>query len=164
MDIVPDHRRFTFQLRRNLSFSNGRPVVADDFVYGLERILNPATGTFFQSSLLGVRGAKAFIEGKTTHVEGLQAPSPDVLVIELERGEPSFGFGLAQIAYPLPAKRSNQMRRISGNIPWAQVHIGLPDGNGEHGWSWSGVPNIGAPNPPCSTSWTSSSAATPRLT
>lgn len=98
----PDHRRFTFQLRRNLSFSNGRPVVADDFVYGLERILNPATGTFFQSSLLGVRGAKAFIEGKTTHVEGLQAPSPDVLVIELERGEPSFGFGLAQIAYPLP--------------------------------------------------------------
>ena len=113
----PDHRRFTFQLRRDLTFSNGRPVVARDFIYGLERILNPATGTFFQSSLLGVRGAKAFIEGKAAHVEGLQAPEPHVLVIELERGEPCFGFGLAQIAYPLPREAVESKTTDFGRNP-----------------------------------------------
>ena len=98
----PDGRHFTFRLRRGLTFSNGRPVVAADYVYGLERILSPATATFFQGSLLGVKGSRAFIEGTSPHVDGLKAPAPDLLVIELDQGDPMFSCQLAQLAYPLP--------------------------------------------------------------
>lgn len=98
----PDGRHFRFRLRPGLTFSNGRPVVAADYVYGLERILAPATATFFQGSLLGVKGSKAFIEGTSPHVDGLKAPAPDLLVIELDQGDPMFGYQLAQLAYPLP--------------------------------------------------------------
>lgn len=98
----PDGRHFTFRLRPGLTFSNGRPVVAADYVYGLERILSPATATFFQGSLLGVKGSKAFIEGTSPHVDGLKAPAPDLLVIELDQGDPMFSYQLAQLAYPLP--------------------------------------------------------------
>lgn len=100
--VSPDQRRFTFRLRGGMAFSHGRPVVAADYVFALERILAPATATFFQGALMGIKGSKAFIEGKAAHVAGLQAPAPDVVVIELDQGDPMFGYQLAQLAYPLP--------------------------------------------------------------
>ncbi|MHC1767253.1 MAG: ABC transporter substrate-binding protein [Verrucomicrobiia bacterium] len=38
-----DARSYTFHLRPELRFSNGRPVVAADYAYALERIVDPRT-------------------------------------------------------------------------------------------------------------------------
>ena len=88
----PNQRVYTLQLRPDVTFSNGRAVVADDYVYAIERILNPATGAGGLGSLLGIRGAMAFITGETNHVVGLRAPTADTLVIELERNDPTFPY------------------------------------------------------------------------
>ncbi|MCX6864127.1 MAG: ABC transporter substrate-binding protein, partial [Verrucomicrobia bacterium] len=71
----PDQRVFTLQLRTDVAFSNGRSVVANDYVYALERILNPETGSGHQDMYSGIRGAKAFAAHATNHVAGLRAPS-----------------------------------------------------------------------------------------
>jgi ABC-type transport system substrate-binding protein len=78
-----------------MRFSNGRAVVAGDYVYALERVLDTNTAAMMQPYFLGIRGAKAFVAGQTNHVAGLRAPTPDTLVIELERGDPTFPYLLA---------------------------------------------------------------------
>jgi ABC-type transport system substrate-binding protein len=53
--------------------------------------------------LKGIRGAQAFIDSKTNHVNGVRAPSADTLVIELERSDPAFLYfltGLPGTAVP----------------------------------------------------------------
>jgi len=40
-----DARVYTFHLRPELKFSNGRPVVAADYIYTSERILDPGTAS-----------------------------------------------------------------------------------------------------------------------
>ena len=90
--VSPDQRVFTLWLRPGVRFSNGRGVVAADYVYGLERCLNPATGSMMSGFLKGIRGTQAFIDGKTNHVAGLRAPAADTLVIELERSDPTFPY------------------------------------------------------------------------
>jgi ABC-type transport system substrate-binding protein len=94
----PDQHIFTLLLRPGVRFSNGRAVVAADYVYALERILNTNNAAFMEGYFLGIRGAKAFVAGQTNHVAGLRAPEPDALVIELERGDPTFPYLLASQA------------------------------------------------------------------
>ncbi len=36
-DISPDGKTYTFHLRDDAKWSNGRPVVSDDFVYSMQR-------------------------------------------------------------------------------------------------------------------------------
>ena len=91
-NVSPDHRIFTLRLRPGVRFSNGREVAAADYVYGLERCLNPATGAMIEGYFHGILGAMAFIAGETNHVAGLRAPAADTLVIELERTDPTFPY------------------------------------------------------------------------
>ena len=88
--ISADQRTYTFHLRPGVKFSNGREVVAADFVYTLERTLNPQLAALTESYFEGIVGAKDFRAGKTPHVSGLRAPSNDTLEIELAAPDPSF--------------------------------------------------------------------------
>ena len=96
----PDQRVFTLWLRPGVRFSNGREVVAADYVYALERYLTPATGAWMLGYLQGIRGAKAFGDGETNHVTGLRAPAADTLIVELERSDPTFPYLLGITAMP----------------------------------------------------------------
>jgi ABC-type transport system substrate-binding protein len=88
--ISQDGKTYTFRLRPGTRFSNGREVEAEDYVYSLERVLNPKTGSQGQTYYEVIKGAKDFIQGRTPHVTGLRAPDRRTLVIELE--EPLFTF------------------------------------------------------------------------
>jgi ABC-type transport system substrate-binding protein len=89
-----DQRTHTIRLRAGILFSNGRPVVAADYVFALERILNPATGSMWSSYLGGIRGAKAFSNGTARHVAGLSTPTADTLIVELDQPDPVFPYVL----------------------------------------------------------------------
>ena len=58
-----DSTEFTFHLRRNAQWSDGTPLTAQDFVYGITRALSPATGST-PGDLLLIRGAKSFAAGE----------------------------------------------------------------------------------------------------
>jgi oligopeptide transport system substrate-binding protein len=80
--VAPDARKVTFQLRP-AKFHNGRDVVAEDFVYSLSRLANPATGStqhFLLDKVLGYTDVRA---GRSPVLAGVKAPSPQTLEVEL---------------------------------------------------------------------------------
>jgi peptide/nickel transport system substrate-binding protein len=89
-NISPDGKTYTFHLRPGVRFANGREVEAEDYVFALERILSPQTGSPGETYFLDILGAREFVDGKAAHVSGLRAPDKTTLVIELK--EPSFTF------------------------------------------------------------------------
>ena len=97
-----DQRVFTIHLRPGVKFSSGREVQSSDYVYALERILDPATGSQ-QASLGDIRGAKAFIAGKTNHLAGIIALSPRAMRVELEHPDATFPYNLWCTAMPREA-------------------------------------------------------------
>src|SRR5699024_10628639 len=44
-DISDDHRTYTFHLRPDARWSNGKPVTAEDYVYSLRRAVDPKTAS-----------------------------------------------------------------------------------------------------------------------
>jgi ABC-type transport system substrate-binding protein len=88
--LSTDQRTYTFHLRPGVRFSNGREVVASDFVYTLERNLDPKLAGLTESFFEGIAGARDFRAGKTPHIRGLRAPRSDTLEIELEQPDLSF--------------------------------------------------------------------------
>ena len=63
-EISEDGRIYTFTLRRNARWSNGDPVVADDFAYGLRRSLDPATLSRYTFILHPILNARAVAAGQ----------------------------------------------------------------------------------------------------
>ncbi|MCA1599092.1 MAG: ABC transporter substrate-binding protein, partial [Chloroflexi bacterium] len=57
--ITNGGRTYTFKLRRDMRFWNGRAVTSADWVYSFERIINPKTKSGGQSFWLNIQGADA---------------------------------------------------------------------------------------------------------
>jgi oligopeptide transport system substrate-binding protein len=81
--------RYKFRLRRNALWSDGAPVTAEQFVYGLRRAVNPKTASGSAELLQDLKGAKSIIAGKADVTSlGVIAASKHVLVIRLSRPAP----------------------------------------------------------------------------
>jgi peptide/nickel transport system substrate-binding protein len=95
LDIAPDIARswelskdqvtYTFHLRRDARFSNGRRVTAADFKYSFERVLDPKTKAPLTWVLDKIAGAKDFIAGKTGAVAGIRPVNDHTLIIRLQK-------------------------------------------------------------------------------
>src|SRR5947209_15092515 len=92
--ISRDGKTYTFILRRNLRFPNGRRVTAADFATALHRAQAPETSSGPASFYLGLI--------RQSHVprqmSGIEAVSPTTLRITLARPAAHF---LAQLAFPV---------------------------------------------------------------
>lgn len=80
--ISADGLTYTFALRDNVVFHNGRALVADDVKYSLERVMNPDTGSPSQTYVGGIAS--------------IDVPEPATVVIALKAPDASF---LAKLAY-----------------------------------------------------------------
>ena len=63
-DISDDGIKYTFHLRTNAKWSDGKEIIADDFVYSWRRLVDPNTGTPFSSFLEPIKNAKEIIAGE----------------------------------------------------------------------------------------------------
>ena len=90
--ISPDGKTYTFKLRKDVKFSNGRGVTADDFKYSWERMLDPKTaGPMTGGSFWGsVHGAQALFDGTATQISGIKVVDPYTLEIDLDNPNQSF--------------------------------------------------------------------------
>jgi oligopeptide transport system substrate-binding protein len=70
--ISADGRTYTIRLRNGVRFSNGRAVTADDFVYGVQRLLSPKTATPVISFWTNLKGADAYFKGKSKKLPGVK--------------------------------------------------------------------------------------------
>jgi peptide/nickel transport system substrate-binding protein/oligopeptide transport system substrate-binding protein len=89
-EVSRDRRTWTFTLRRGVRFHHGREVTAHDVVYSFTRLLGlpkPVTAT---AVFRHIQGATAFMQGKTTSVQGLTALDRYTLQMVLEEPLASF--------------------------------------------------------------------------
>jgi ABC-type oligopeptide transport system substrate-binding subunit len=93
--ISPDGKTYTFHLRAGVRFAHGREVEAEDYVFSLERILDPKTGSPGQTYFLDIVGANEFNQGKAPHVAGLHAPDRRTFIVELKQPVFSFRYVMA---------------------------------------------------------------------
>ncbi len=86
----PDGLVWTFHLRDGLRWSNGEPLMADDFIQSWRRLLSPAIASEFADLLYPIKNAQAFNEGSVSDpgVLGISAPDVRTIRIELERPTP----------------------------------------------------------------------------
>lgn len=62
-NISRDGKTYTFYLRRDARWSNGDPVTAEDFVYGLRRSASPKTASNYAQVLLPIANAFEVLSG-----------------------------------------------------------------------------------------------------
>lgn len=84
-EISDDAVTYTFRLRPDVTFHNGRKVTAHDAVYTFERALRPETRSGRPWVFLPILGAEAFADGQADSVAGLMALDDHTLRITLER-------------------------------------------------------------------------------
>ncbi len=81
---------WTFHLRKGVQFHNGREMSAEDVVYSLSRLLDPAVGSRSSPLLDKVKGAAEFRAGTTKVLEGIKAI--DRYTVEVSLSEPFVPF------------------------------------------------------------------------
>ena len=86
----PDGLTWTFHLRRNAAWSNGDPLVADDFVQSFRRNVSLKMAFENASYLFALKNAQAINSGKVADLAalGCAAPDPHTLVLTLAQPTP----------------------------------------------------------------------------
>lgn len=132
-DVSEDGRSWRFHLRPEARWSNGDPVLADDFVRAWQAALAPRTQARTAALLGAVRGARAVMAGDADPAElGVRAEARGILAVSLEQASPWFLEVLAHpVSFPrhasggatLVARPSNGAYRIAGIVPHASITL-----------------------------------------
>ncbi|MEM8767603.1 MAG: peptide ABC transporter substrate-binding protein [Pseudomonadota bacterium] len=103
--VSADGLLWTFTLRPDLRWSDGRPLAAEDFVYGFRRLMDPATAASLAYFLYPLKNARAVNAGERPATDlGVRAESPTKLILELEQPYPHLPERLLYpTGFPVPA-------------------------------------------------------------
>ncbi|MCB0209609.1 MAG: peptide ABC transporter substrate-binding protein [Anaerolineae bacterium] len=97
-EISEDGLVYTFTIRDNAVFQDGKSITAPDFKWSIERACDPATGSPTADTYLGdIVGCRDKLQGDADEVEGVVAVDDSTLAITID--EPK-AFFLAKMTYP----------------------------------------------------------------
>ncbi|MEI0516944.1 peptide ABC transporter substrate-binding protein [Brachyspira murdochii] len=97
-EISPEGKTYTFYLRTNSAWSDGKPVVAEDFVYSWQRQVDPKVASEYSYQHEPVKNAMAITRGEMpVDALGVKAIDEHTLVVELEAPTAYF---LEVVAFP----------------------------------------------------------------
>ncbi len=97
--VSQDRLTYTYALKQNVKFHNGRNMTADDIIWSYQRILTPATASPGVRSIRIIKGADDFESGKATAIQGLKKLDDYTLEITLKNPvEPGFSLYPPEIA------------------------------------------------------------------
>ena len=87
--VSDDGLVYTFNLRKDGKWSNGEPLTADDVVYSLRRLVDPATAADYGYILAPVKNADDINGGKMPVDQlGVEAVDPYTVKITLKASTP----------------------------------------------------------------------------
>lgn len=96
--VSDDGLVYTFQLKPEAKFQDGKPVRASDFKWSFERACDPATRSYTADTYMGdIVGCRDKLQGQASEVKGVEAV--DDLTLRLTIDEPK-SFFLAKMTYP----------------------------------------------------------------
>src|SRR5579875_3612641 len=119
--VSPDGTTLTFRIKPDVRFHNGRAIVAGDFAYSWQRLLDPKLASWGASYLSSVVGADAVMAGKAAHLDGVEAPDDATLAVHLTA--PDFTI-LNALALPITAPVPREEVERLGNVRFGQTPVG----------------------------------------
>jgi ABC-type transport system substrate-binding protein len=116
--VSPDGTTLTFKIRPDVKFHNGRTIVAGDFKYAWERMLNPKMQSWGASYLSSIVGANAMMAGKATHLDGVQVQGDSTLIVHLTAPDFTILNALTQpITAPVPSEEVDKLGKGFAQTP-----------------------------------------------
>jgi ABC-type transport system substrate-binding protein len=128
-EISPDGKVYTFKLRKNALFHDGKPVTAEDVKYSLERTakLGQSVSTTADAYLGDIVGARDVTRGRADTISGLKVIDSGTLQITIDAPKSYF---LAKLTYPtafvvdkaqVESNPRNWTRKPNGTGPYKMV-------------------------------------------
>jgi len=97
-DVSSDGQTYTFHLRTDAKFHDGKPVTAHDFKWSIERSANPDTGSPVADTYLNdIIGIEDVLNGDKANISGIRVIDDHTLQIEIDAPKAYF---LAKMSYP----------------------------------------------------------------
>jgi oligopeptide transport system substrate-binding protein len=97
-DVSSDGTVYTFHLRQNAKFHDGRTVTAQDVLYSWERAASPDLGSDTVMTYLNdIVGVREMYAGQADHISGLKALDEHTLQVTIDAPKPYF---LLKLTYP----------------------------------------------------------------
>ena len=122
-DLSEDGRTYTFHLRPDATFQDGRALTAEDVAYSIERACSPQTGSPVAGSYLDdIVGATARTRGEAEFVTGVVVVDDHTLRITVDAPKAYF---LAKLTYPVAFVVDRQQIEADG-AGWVRQ----PNGSG----------------------------------
>jgi oligopeptide transport system substrate-binding protein len=91
-------RTYTFTLRHDVKFQDGRQVKAEDFKYSWERACNPGTKSLTAATYLGdIVGVNEVLSGRTKEISGVKVINDYTLEVTIDAPKSYF---LSKLTYP----------------------------------------------------------------
>ena len=113
---------YTFKLRPNATFHNGKPVTAEDFKWSLERAANPKTASPVADTYLNdIEGAMEYIEGNASEISGIKVIDNRTLQITIDAPKAYF---LAKLTYPTAYVLDQETVEAGGRSWWVDNPVG----------------------------------------
>ena len=96
--VSDDGRTYTFSLRHDVRFHNGREVKAGDFKYSWQRACDPDTGSMTAATYLGdIVGASQVLAGDSKEISGVRVIDDYTLQVTIDAPKAYF---LSKMTYP----------------------------------------------------------------
>jgi len=96
--VSDDGRTYTFHLRQDVRFHNGREVKAQDFKYSWQRACDPDTGSLTAATFLGdIVGVKKVLAGESNEISGVTVIDDYTLRVTIDAPKSYF---LSKLTYP----------------------------------------------------------------
>jgi oligopeptide transport system substrate-binding protein len=97
-DVSSDGRTYTFYLRQDVKFQDGRQLMAEDFKYSWERACAPETRSLTAATYLGdIVGVREVLSGQIKEISGVRVVDDYTLEVTIDAPKSYF---LSKLTYP----------------------------------------------------------------
>ena len=121
-DRSDDGLVYTFHLRPNVLFHNGKKVTAHDFKWSIERAASPKTASSVADTYLNdIVGAMDYIDGNASEITGLKVVDDHTLEITIDAPKAYF---LAKLTYPTAYVLDQESVEQGGRNWWIENPVG----------------------------------------
>lgn len=113
---------YTFRLREDAKFHNGRPVTAQDFKWSIERAASPSTASPVADTYLNdIVGAMEYIDGEADSIAGIKVVDDHTLQITVDAPK---AYILAKLTYPTAYVLDRNVVEGAGQNWWVENGVG----------------------------------------
>ena len=125
-EVSDDGTVYTFHIRENAKFHDGKPVTAEDVIYSWERAASPELASDTVLTYLGdIVGVREMDAGQADHISGLKAIDDHTLQVTIDAPKPYF---ILKLTFPTALcggqGKCGDWRRMGAHAQW---HRSLPN-------------------------------------